>query len=501
MKTMHKLISCAAAMLLLAVPAIAQNAPASLTLDEALQLALQHNPDYRAQLNDEGVASWGVRSAYANFLPGATVSGGLSYQEGGQARIGGFTAGDIGLSSTPDYYYSSYSVSVGMGLSGADFYQVGREKASLRSLRASLESAGQTLEANVTRQYLAVLRSRDAVALARSELERAVANQSLADARFSVEAATAIEAKQAAVERGRAEVGVLRAEAVLHNQRVRLLELVGLDVSADVELTSDIPVFEPQWSLDSLLDAAMASQPELAAARASTAAADAGVGMARSAFWPSLSLSTGLAGYTRRVGSDQYLIDQARASANRAVQDCQGINLILERLSPPVQPEDCSKYEFTEEMRRTVLSQNDQFPFNFVGEPLSVSLGVSLPVFQGLDRKRQLEASRSQAEDARWQLRARELATRARVETSYRDLTTAFEAVRLEERNLELARDQLRLARERYRLGAAAFLELMEAETLMARADREYLLGVYTFQEALTALEHAVGQDLAIPEN
>ncbi|NIP82688.1 MAG: hypothetical protein GWM90_27100, partial [Gemmatimonadetes bacterium] len=53
----------------------------------------------------------------------------------------------------------------------------------------------------------------------------------------------------------------------------------------------------------------------------------------------------------------------------------------------------------------------------------------------------------------------------------------------------------------RYRLGAASFLELMEAETLKARADREYLLGVYAFQEALTALEAAVGQDLAIPEN
>ena len=274
----------------------AQDAPETLSLEEAVALAIQHNPDYRARLNDEDVSEWDVRSAYANFLPTASVGGGLSYQQGGQARIGGFTAGDIGLNKTPDYYYSSYSVSVGLGLSGADFYQVDREKAARRSLLAGLESAGQTLEANVTRQYMAVLRAGDAVNLARAELERAEANVSLAEARYDVEAATAIETKQAQVERGRAEVGLLRAQSMLHNEKVRLLQLIGLDLEGPLALTSDVVLFEPEWPLASLIEAALATQPELEAARATTEAAEAGVGMARSAYWPALSLSTGLSG-------------------------------------------------------------------------------------------------------------------------------------------------------------------------------------------------------------
>lgn len=496
---MRTLILLTTAMLLLASPAESQEAPSTLSLREAIELALEHSPDYRAQLNDEAVADWGVRSAYGGLLPSATASGGLSYQEGGQARIGGFTAGDIGLNQAPDYYYSSYNLSVGMGLSGADFYQVGREKASRRSLLAGLEAAGQTLEANVTRQYMATLRARDAVELARAELERAEANLRLAEARYDVQAGTIMEAKQAGVERGRAQVGLLRAEGTLHNQKVRLLQLLGVEVDADVELTTEVPVFEPQWSLPSLVDAAMASQPGLEAARATTDAADAGVGMARSAYWPSLSLSTGFSGYTRRVGSDEFLLSQARLQAADAREQCVTTNQILSRLNPPMPAQDCTVFEFTDDDSNALLAQNDQFPFQFVGEPLSVSLGLSIPIFQGLDRKHQLEGARAQAADARWQLRAQELAVRADVETAYRDLRTAFESVQLEERNLALARDQLRLAQERYRVGAAAFLELMEAETLMARADREYLLGVYAFQEALTALEQAVGQELAIP--
>ena len=488
---------------LLLVPAIgvAQEAPATLTLEEAISLARANNPNYRAQLNDEGVADWGVRAAYGSLLPTATIGGGLSYQGGGQARIGGFTSDDIGLGETPSYYFSNYSLSVNLGIDGASFYRVGREKAARRATLATLDAAGVTLDAQVTRQYLAALRMRDAVALARTELERAEANLALAEARYAVESATAIEAKQAEVERGRAEVELLRFRANYDTERLRLLELVGVDLDREVELTTAVRVFEPTWELGSLLQAAMATQPELAAAQATAASAEAGVGMARSAYWPSLSISTGLSGYTRKVGSDQYLIDQAESSMFSARAQCQTTNDILSRLTPPIAPQDCSRFQLTDDMRAEILDSNSQFPFNFETEPVSLSLGVSLPIFQGLSRQRQLEAANAQAEDARLRVRARELQTRADVETAYRNLNAAYEAALLEARNADLAADQLRLARERYRVGLAPFLELMEAEALKARADREYLLGQYSFQEALTALEAAVGQDLTIPEN
>jgi outer membrane protein len=497
---MKTLMALVIGLAMIAGPVWAQE-PMTLSLEEAVSMALENNPSYRSQLNDEGVADWGVRSAYANFLPSVSASGGVSFQQGGQIRIGSFTAGDIGLSETPDYYYSSYGVNVGLGLSGADFYEIGRQKAQRRSVRAELESASQTLEANVTRQYLAVLLAQEGVALAETELERAEANQSLAEARYDVEAATVIEVKQAQVERGRAQVGLIRSRAQLSNQKVRLLELIGADIGGDLELTTEVTVFEPTWSLPSLLEAAVNTQPMLAAARAGRETAEAGVGVAKSSFWPTLSLSTGLSGFTRRAGSDDYLIRQAQGQIDQARANCEYTNELLGRLSPPLPPQDCSGIAFTDADRQSIIDQNSQFPFDFTNEPLSFSVGVSLPIFQGLSRKQQLEAAVAQREDAEWRLRAQELALRADVETAYRNLRTAYDAAMLEEQNLELARDQLRLARERYRVGSAAFIELMEAEALMARADREYLSAVYTFQESLTALEQAVGQKLAIPES
>ena len=484
--------------LLLATTGVTAQEPTRLTLEEAVALAMENNPDYRAQRNDEAVADWQVRSAYADFLPTATVGGGLSYQSGGSSRIGGLTTGDIGIGETPAYYYSSYTARLSLNLTGSQFYQLGRQRASRRAVLASTDAAAQTLQANVTRQYLAVLRSRDAVELARAELERAEANLSLAEARRAVESATIIEVQQAEVERGRAQVSLLQARSALDNQKTRLLQLIGVELDRTVQLTSDVPVFEPTWQLESLTRTALASQPQLEAARASRESAEAGVGMARSAYWPSLNVSTGLSGYTRKVGSDQYLINQAERQLSQNQQLCE---MLKQLAGTNVDCEAQFPAELTPEQRAGILAQNDQFPFDFTTEPLSVTLSVSLPIFQGFDRQAQLETAHAAADDAALRLRAEELRIRADVETAYRDLRSAYEAVQLSGRNAELAGNQLRLAQERYRVGSASFLELMEAEAVKARADRDYLLSVYTFQESLTLLEAAVGQDLATPQN
>jgi outer membrane protein len=487
---------------LLHPPALAaQTAPDRLSLADAVALAREHNPDLRAQLGDESVADWGVRSAYAAFLPTASLSGGVSYQGGGQARLGNFTADDIGLGTTPSYYFSSYNLGVQVGVDGSSFYRIGQERANRDVVRARYEAADQALRSNVTRQYLSALRTRDAVALAEAELARSEGNLRLAEARHAVESVTMLEVKQAQVERGRAEVELLRSRAQYETERIRLLQLMGVELRPGVELTSEVRVFEPRWEAEPLIRVAMGAQPQLDLARASETAAQAEVGVARSSFWPRLSASTGLSGFTRRVGDDQFLLDQAEQAILNARQDCIAVNELLSRLSPPLPPQDCSGLTFTPEMRTRLLDQNREFPFNFHREPVALSVGFSIPVFQGLTRQRQLEAAHVNREAARQRLRGEELRVRADVHVSLASLTAAYEAVRLEERNRELAADQLELARERYRVGAASFIELLEAETMKARADRAHLLGIYGFQEALTALEAAVGEALPLPHN
>ncbi len=79
---------------------------------------------------------------------------------------------------------------------------------------------------------------------------------------------------------------------------------------------------------------------------------------------------------------------------------------------------------------------------------------------------------------------------------SFDGLESARRVVEIEERNREVAQERLTLATQRYALGAADIIELLDAETSMSTAERDYLNAVYQFHQALVALEAASGRAL-----
>ncbi|HAC05637.1 MAG TPA: hypothetical protein DCF71_07190, partial [Gemmatimonadetes bacterium] len=156
----------------------------------------------------------------------------------------------------------------------------------------------------------------------------------------------------------------------------------------------------------------------------------------------------------------------------------------------------CSRFVFTDSQRRSITDQNSAFPFNFEGSPPSVSLGISIPIFQGLSRERNLEAARLQRDDLGYQVLEQELALDADLSVGIADVRTAYQSALLEERNRALADQQLNLARERYRLNAITFVELVDAQTVLAQADQARLFAVYAYHDTVTSLEALVGSSL-----
>ena len=490
----------ALALIVALAPDASGQSGATLTLAEAIELARRTNPDFLQQANDVDAADWAVRDAYGSLLPGASASTTYSYQAAGEQRIGNF--GDIGVTNSTDYYSSNYSLGLNYRLSGATLMAPGQARSQRTATVAGVEAAVFTLRTNVTRQYLAVKRAQDGVILAQQELERANENLRLARARVEVGAAIPMEATQAEIERGRAEVGVLQAQNLVGTERLRLSQVVGTELPSDVELTTPFAVTEVPWTEEQLRTIATQGHPQLRAARASEAASQAGVKMARSAYLPSLSFSAGITGFLRQAGNSQYLVDQAHQGAAQQAQQCQLLNQISAGLSTPLPntPADCSLFTVTPDEERAIRESNSLFPFGYQRNPFSASLTISLPIFDGLSRERQVEQAKIARSDAALRLRSEEMRIRTEVAAALNTARTGARSAELEARNAELADEQLRLARERYRLGASSYVELQEAETLKARADRAYLNALYQFHESLAALEAAVGRPLTDAE-
>ena len=110
-----------------------------------------------------------------------------------------------------------------------------------------------------------------------------------------------------------------------------------------------------------------------------------------------------------------------------------------------------------------------------------------------------MAAARVAEEDVQFQLRSSELAMRTDIASGLANLRTSYQAALIEEENQVWADEQLRLAQERYRLGAATFLELVEAETVKAQADRERIAAIYAYHDALASMESLVGTSLRTP--
>jgi outer membrane protein TolC len=220
------------------------------------------------------------------------------------------------------------------------------------------------------------------------------------------------------------------------------------------------------------------------------------VRQARSAYLPTISARAGFSGFTRQASSTTSLITQAQAQVAQQIQQCVALNQLYSRLADPLPTQDCTRLAFTDQQRNRIVADNQAFPFDFTGQPASASLSISLPIFQGLSRERQVETARVQRSDAELLLREHTLAVSADLTIALRTVATAYQAAALEERNRSLADEQLRLAGERYRLGAISFVDLVDAETVKAEADQSYVNAVYAYHDAVAELERVVGTDL-----
>jgi len=478
-------------------PARAQQPPdttgAALSLEDAIQIARRNNPTYLATRNDEGAAEWGVRSAYGNWLPRASVNSNAGWVNNGPVNVGSVT-----LAQEPAFYWSSYSANLSYSLSAANIFEVGRQRANRRAAAAGANAAELDLESAVTKQYLAAMRARDQVDLTRQQLQRAQENLDLASARVDVGAAAPLEAKQASVEVGRARVALVRAQGDFSTQKLRLLQQMGVELDRDIRLTSSFDVFDPQWTRASVTAMAEKQHPRIRAMEAQADAQRATARAANSRYLPTISLAANWSGFSRQIADNNAIINSLQNSIDAQQSQCQFENALNSRLTSPM-PDyggDCSRIQLTDSLKNAYIARNNVFPFNFQPNPFQLSLSVSLPVFQGFQRKQQAAEASAAAEDARYQARAASLQLRADADAALLSLRTAYAAVVLEAQNRQVADEQLEQARERYRVGMDSFVDLTEAETLKSQADQSYLSAVYDFHTALADLEAAVGQKL-----
>ena len=480
-----------------AVQASAQGVPrdtttaATLTIDQAIGLARRNNPELQQTLNNRITARAAVRSAYGALLPSADASFSVQRQQGGQQIFSGTSLG-----ASSDVNQSNYQIGLNYRINSGTLITPSLQRANRDAVEADITGASETLRNNVRQQYLSSLQAEANADLQDSLVVASQQELILAQAREIVGSGTQLDVQRAEVALGLQKVQALKARNQVDIEKLRLFQLMGTPQPAHVKLVSEFPVTPMNLSLQDLIQSAHRENPVVLALRSREHVADLNVRREKGEYSPTLTLSTGVGGYTYGYANSNFPVQQAAAQLDASCASCIRTEEVRAALSLSNQLAECNAMAFTSAEAQAIRDSNAKFPFNFTKSPRSISATLSLPLFDGFAREQRLQEAMASRSDARYSVRARELALTADVTAAYLTLVTAEKTVALQEQNGAKAKQELKLVQDRYRIGATTFVDLTEARATYERAESDRITAVYDYHKAFAALESAVGHPL-----
>lgn len=422
----------------------------TLALDEAIAIAEANNPAYRRALNELDVGGPQARATWmGEVLPSMSVSL-LSTGFRGSRQLQALDEfGRPADNPDTDWVYSSdtgQGLNLTWSLQGRSLFNA-LDDLDLddRSRELAVERSGFGTEAQVRRQYFAVLRQREllgtqvaALASLERDLEATeLLYRSAENSRVDVlNAELAIENQQRAIQQQR---------RALEQTLLTLRTTLGDPDLPPVRLeAAPLPVFDPSGLDDEeLVGRALEAHPDMRQAEVDLDRARLGVSQAKGSRWPSLSVSYNL----------------GRQAFHRGGSD--------------------ALFDFSHEPNEL----NNSF-----------RIGLSVPYLNNYFQNRSTEV---QAEVALRNQRESNKETRLQVEQQVRsqlvELRNQYENLRGSERRHQISEEALGLARDEYRIGTRTFRELDDLVE-QERTDRlQVITDRYNFVDALFNLEDAVG--------
>jgi outer membrane protein len=436
------------ALFLGASPVEAQQVPARLTLQEALELAREWNPAYRRAVVQADATGPDVRAAAGAFLPNLSAnlgfSGSRSITSTGEDDFGGSISVD--QSRTIESSSSSQSLSSNITLFDGlqNVYGLKSSKAGAEAAHYGVDFGAVTLDAQIKTQFYQVVYALRSIEIEQEILQ--IRNEDL----LTTERLFRVAARdQADVLGGQATVAtqeqqLASAQGDYRKELLRLAEVIGFDESVEFEVDGAFPEpFDPAvLDSETLVDYVLRENPELRQATASAAQADYAASSARGARWPTLSLS---GSFGRNANEQGY---------------------------------------------------GGLWDFNPQNQSWSASLVLSWPIFNRFSTANSVAQAAAAQDVQHEQLRETRLRLEREIRSALIDVENYHEQLLLAERSAELGLQRVAMTREQYQLGMTTFFELQQVVGQSVNDARAALVARRTYTNAVVELERLVGRSV-----
>jgi outer membrane protein TolC len=166
-------------------------------------------------------------------------------------------------------------------------------KAFRTAAEADVTTTAENIRALVTQYYITALQSEAQSAVLDTLVQTAAGQLSLVTAKMEAGAGTIIDIRTAEVALGQAQVASLTVHNNAKVDKLRLYQTMGVPADMNVQLATTFTIAQPTFSLDSVLDLARRTNPDIVAKKYRADATQLQVRVAQTSYLPSLSLNTG----------------------------------------------------------------------------------------------------------------------------------------------------------------------------------------------------------------
>jgi outer membrane protein TolC len=413
--------------------------PDSLTLDQAIHMALSRNPAVQQAVHAIEASEAGVQVSKSSLYPNADVS--LNYTLIGPASSFSFP----GFGTFQLFPTSNFDEHVG---ASTTLYDFGKRKKSIDLARTEVQRSKDGLALvrldlayRTIQTFYGILFLEKAITVQNDEIR--TLDQHLLITKKKVEAGTAtdFDVLTTQVRVAAAQDQKISLENSLANTRIALRHLLGLPAGSPINVSGQFMETPVTLNVDSLVDVALKNRVEMKAADDRILTAQAAYNVASAVYNPTLNVA--------------------------------------------------AAYGFKNGYEPDINAWRGNY---MIGAQVEIPISSVVPYFGGYRKQnmeQQASANIQQAQSYRSEV-AQQVS--ADVQKGISDLHSSTDKLRTTEVAVQQAETALSLARIRYEAGTVTNLDLLDAETALAQTRLERLQALYNYVNGRYELEQAIGE-------
>jgi outer membrane protein TolC len=418
----------------------AQETQTPLTLEESIKIAMERSLTVHSATVGIIGSEYKRKEAITNFLPQWTGEYGytkFSYQH----FIGNLGGSLTGLAQTGNSNVYNFNTTVNQPLftGGFNLATYRSAKLGVDLSKESLEAAKLDLVRDVSVQYFTILKAEKFLAVAEQQVKNFEAQLEVTQAFFDVGIVPKNDVLLAEVNLANARQSLVKAANDLATAKALFNILLRRDVNTPFEVVDILAHKAFPLSFEQSLEEALRLRPEIKSAQLTIDQSKEGVKLARSGFFPTISLA---GNYSR--ASDWWTLENG-----------------LQRITSD----------------NWSLGASATFTIWNWGK-------TAFQVGENKVKVKQAEDTKNQTIDS----------ITLEVKNDYLNMQVAEKNINTAEKSIEQAEENLRMNEERYKYQVATQTDVVNAVTLLAQARTNYYGALGDFNVAKSQLERAMGR-------